>query len=46
MAGDSGVQANMVLEKERGVFYLDPEAAEGNYVSHWVKLEHRRSQRQ
>jgi hypothetical protein len=34
----------MVLEKELRVLYLDPKAAEGDYFSYWVELEHRKPQ--
>ena len=34
--------ADMVLEKELRVLHLDPQAAEGDCVSHWAELEHRR----
>jgi hypothetical protein len=37
------MQTDMVLEKELRVLHLDLKVA-GDYVPHWVKLEHRRSQ--
>ena len=30
------IQADMVLEKELRVLHLDPQAAEGDCVPHWV----------
>lgn len=36
------VPTDMVLEKELRVLHLDPQAAEGDWVPHWVSLEHRR----
>jgi hypothetical protein len=38
------IQADMVLEKEMRALHLDPQAAEGDCVPHWVGLEHRRPQ--
>jgi hypothetical protein len=35
------VQIHMVLEKELRVLHLNPQAAEGDFVSHWAELEHR-----
>jgi hypothetical protein len=32
----------MVLEKELPALHLDPQAAEGDCVLHWVELEPRR----
>jgi hypothetical protein len=30
------MQADLVLEKEPTLLHLDPKAAEGDYVPHWV----------
>jgi hypothetical protein len=31
-----GKQADMVLEKEPRVLYLDPQAADGDFMQYWV----------
>jgi hypothetical protein len=38
------IQAGMMLEKELRVLHLDLQTAEGDYLSHWEWLEHRRPQ--
>ena len=43
MVGHGGMQADMVLEKELRILYLDPKVT-GSELRHWKKLEHRRPQ--